>query len=278
MEINDMMNSLQDCTTLNNGIKMPWLGFGVNRIHSGIPMQKAIKNALDAGYRSFDTAALYLNEKSFGDSLKRIGIHREEIFISSKLWTMSQSYDATLKAFNKTKKNLSVEYIDLYLINSPVTKFDEAWRALEKLYNDGQIKAIGVSNFNISHLESIKLISEVVPAINQVEFHPWLTQEKLLDYCQKNGIQLEAWSPLSRGEILKEKTLLTLGTKYGKTTAQIILRWDLQQNVVAIPKSIHKDRIIENTNIFDFKLSEEDMLAISSLNLNKRWMWSYGMN
>ncbi|PKM50360.1 MAG: aldo/keto reductase [Firmicutes bacterium HGW-Firmicutes-7] len=271
------MNSLQDCTTLNNGIKMPWLGFGVNRIHSGFPMQKAIKNALEAGYRSFDTATLYLNEKSLGDALKNIDIPREELFITSKLWTMSQSYSATLKAFEKSKKNLSVDYIDLYLINSPVTKYDEAWRAMVELYHTGQIKAIGVCNFNISHLEHLQSISEVIPAVNQVEFHPWLTQEKLLEYCQKNEIQMEAWSPLARGEVLKEKTLLALGKKHKKTSAQIILRWALQQKVVTIPKSVHKEWIFENTNIFDFNLSDEDMLAISSLNINKRWMWSYGM-
>lgn len=271
-----MINSLQDCTTLNNGVKMPWIGLGLNLVHPGIPMKRAIKSALDAGIRSFDSSRQYMNEKSLGETLKDIGIPREEVFITAKLTNSNQTASATFKAVEKSKKNLRVDYIDLFLVNNSSTRYDETWRTLETLYKEGQIKAIGVSNFNITHLKYLQSICEIVPAVNQVEFHPWFTQEKLLAYCQENGIQMEAWGPLARGEILDNKIIKGLAKKYGKTPAQIILRWDLQKKVVTIPKSTHSSRILENTNIFDFNLADEDILEISKLNRNKRWMWSYG--
>lgn len=271
-----MINSINDFTVLNNGIKMPWLGLGVNNI-KGINVTKAINYALSAGYRSIDTATMYGNEAGVGKAIKESSIPREEIFITTKLWTSTQNEKAVLKAFDKSRKNLDSDYIDLYLINSPVHNYAEAWSTMTDLYNKGLIKAIGVSNFNIQHLDTLKSISNVIPAVNQVEYHPWLTQEKLMEYCKNEGIQMEAWSPLCRGEILDDKTIISLSSKYGKTPAQIVLRWDLQNSVVTIPKSIKEKRIIENANIFDFNLSEEDILVINELNKNKRWMWSYGL-
>lgn len=271
-----MINNLNDCTTLNNGVKMPWLGLGVNRL-KGKFVINAARYALDAGYRSIDTATLYGNEEGVGIAIKESGIPREDIFVTTKIWTTMQNERAYLKAFDKSRKNLDLDYIDLYLINSPSQDYALVWKTITDLYDKGLIKAIGVCNFNIKHLDNLLSLSDIVPAVNQVEYHPWLTQEKLLEYCKEKGIQMEAWSPLCRGEVLEDKTLLSLSNKYGKTPAQIVLRWDLQNGVVTIPKSIKQKRIVENTDIFDFTILEEDMAIINQLNKNKRWMWSYGL-
>lgn len=271
-----MIDHISNYTTLNNDVKMPWLGLGVNNI-KGPSIGKAIKYALDAGYRSIDTATLYGNESGVGKAIKESHVPREEIFITTKLWTSTNNEQAVLKAFDKSRKNLDTDYIDLYLINSPVHNYAEAWHTMTSLYEKGLIRAIGVSNFNIQHLENLKSVSNIIPAVNQVEYHPWLTQEKLLEYCKKESIQMEAWSPLCRGEMIEDKTIISLSSKYSKTPAQIVLRWDLENGVVTIPKSVKEKRIIENANIFDFMLSQEDVQTINQLNKNRRWMWSYGL-
>lgn len=230
-----------------------------------------MKYAIQNGYRSIDTAALYGNEEGVGQAIKDSGVAREELFITTKVWNSDQGYESTLTAFEESRKKLDLDYIDLYLVHWPVKgKYKETWKALEKLYKDGLVKSIGVSNFKINHLEDLLKDSEVVPVVNQVEFHPLLNQQDLLEFCKSKKIQLEAWSPLMQGN-LDIPLLKELAEKYNKTNAQIVLRWDLQHEVITIPKSVHPKRIDENANIFDFELSNEDMQAIDSLNQNKRF-------
>ncbi|WP_067619125.1 aldo/keto reductase [Alicyclobacillus acidiphilus] len=260
-----------DTVTLNNGIEMPWFGLGVYKAQAGAEVEQAIQYALDAGYRHIDTAALYANEESVGAAIKASGIPRESIFVTTKVWNTDQGYDSTLQAFETSLRKLDMEYVDLYLVHWPIKgKYKDTWRALEQIYKDGRAKAIGVSNFNIHHLNDLMMDSEIVPSVNQVEYHPFLTQEDLHEFCKQHNIQLEAWSPLMRGD-LNHPTLVELANKYGKTVAQIVLRWDLQNEVITIPKSVHQARIIENAQIFDFELSSEDMRLISSLNRNHRY-------
>lgn len=265
------IRSITDAAVLNNGVRMPWLGLGVFQVADGEEVINSVRWALEAGYRSIDTAAGYQNETGVGTAIKESGIPREELFITTKLANKDQGYESTLKAFEESRRKLGVDYIDLYLIHWPGRdKYKETWRAFEKLYNEGYIRAIGVSNFQIHHLESLKESSGIIPAVNQVEFHPLLTQKELLAYCKREGIQLEAWSPIMKGN-LDLPILQDLAAKYGKTPAQIVLRWDLQLGVVTIPKSVRKERILENADIFDFELSEEDMRAIDTLNKDHRF-------
>jgi diketogulonate reductase-like aldo/keto reductase len=219
-----------------------------------------------------DTATLYDNEEGVGIAIQESGIARHEIFITTKVWNTDQGYESTLNAFDLSMKKLGLEYLDLYLIHRPIKdQYIETWKAFEKLYKDGRVRAIGVSNFNISHLENLFVHSEIKPMVNQVEYHPRLTQQELHLYCKKHNIQLQqAWSPLMRGKLLENETMIQLGKKYNKTTSQVILRWDLQNEVVPIPKSTKASRIIENADIFDFNLSIEDMEQINSLNENRR--------
>jgi len=262
---------LADCTTLHNGVKMPWLGLGVWRVAEGNEVENAVKAAIKAGYRSIDTAAVYGNEEGVGKAIKEAGVPREELFITTKVWNADQGYDSTLQAFETSRKKLGLDYVDLYLVHWPVKgKYKDTWKALEKLYKDGVVRAIGVSNFQIHHLEDLMADSEVVPMVNQVEYHPLLTQEPLRAFCRDNQIQLEAWSPLMQGH-LDLPLLQELAQKYGKTPAQIVLRWDLQNGVVTIPKSVTESRIIENSQVFDFELSADDMGRIAALNQNKRF-------
>ncbi|MGC5325741.1 aldo/keto reductase [Brevibacillus sp. SYSU BS000544] len=250
---------------------MPWLGLGVWRVSEGNDVENSVKAAIKAGYRSIDTAAIYKNEEGVGKAIKESGVPREELFITTKVWNSDQGYESTLAAFEESRCKVGVEYFDLYLIHWPVVgKYTETWKALEKLYSDGLVRAIGVSNFKIHHLEDILADCQVKPMLNQVEYHPLLTQDELLTFCKKNEIQLEAWSPLMQGN-LDIPLLHELGKKYGKSPAQIVLRWDLQNGVVTIPKSITESRIIENSNVFDFELSADDMERISGLNQNKRF-------
>ncbi|HZG17565.1 MAG TPA: aldo/keto reductase [Candidatus Bathyarchaeia archaeon] len=266
-----MAQPLLESTTLNNGVKLPWLGLGVWRVKEGDEVISSVKHAIQSGYRSIDTAAVYGNEEGVGQAIKESGVAREELFITTKVWNSDQGYESTLQAFETSRKKLGLEYIDLYLIHWPVKgKYVETWKALEKLYKDGLVRAIGVSNHQIHHLQDIMEASEIVPAVNQVEFHPLLTQKELLGFCKDKGIQLEAWSPLMQGN-LDVPLLAELAEKYQKTPAQIVLRWDLQNGVVTIPKSITPHRIEENSNIFDFTLSAEDMEKIDALNQNKRF-------
>ncbi|WP_102346138.1 aldo/keto reductase [Bacillus sp. Marseille-P3661] len=270
-----MINHIKDTTTLQNGVNMPWLGLGVFKVEEGPDLVQAVKTAIVHGYRSIDTAAIYGNEQGVGEGIvagiRETGITREDLFITSKVWNDDLGYDATIKAFDTSLTKLGLSYLDLYLIHWPVEgKFAEAWRALETLYAEGKVKAIGVSNFHIHHLEELMKNASILPMVNQVERHPRLTQKELLQYCQQNGIQLEAWSPLMQGQILDHTVLVSIAQKYKKSTAQIILRWNLQNNVVIIPKSIREQRIIENSNLYDFELTIEEMEQIDSLNQNKR--------
>lgn len=266
-----MVKSLQDVTTLHNGVEMPWFGLGVYLSEEGQEVIDAVKAAIKAGYRSIDTAAFYKNEEGVGQAIKEAEVPREELFITTKVWNTDQGYESTLAAFNESLKKLDLDYVDLYLVHWPVKgKYKETWKALETLYKEGKVRAIGVCNFQIHHLEDLLADAEIAPMVNQVECHPRLSQKELLSYCQEHNIQLEAWSPLGRGKMLDDPTLQELATKYRKTIAQVILRWDLQTGIVTIPKSVKEQRIIENANIFDFELSKADMDIIDSLNRDKR--------
>ncbi|MDM5197887.1 aldo/keto reductase [Fictibacillus enclensis] len=266
-----MIKSISDTTVLHNGVRMPWLGLGVYKAEDGQEVINAIQYALEAGYRSIDTASFYKNEEGVGQALMESGVPREELFITTKVWNTEQGYETTLQSFEESRKKLALDYVDLFLVHWPVSgKYKDTWRALEHLYKDGKVKAIGVCNFEIHHLEDLLGDCEIVPMVNQVEFHPRLTQKELLSYCKDKNIQLEAWRPLLKGEIFDEPVLVELAKKYEKTVAQVILRWDLQNGVVTIPKSVNKERIYQNSDIFDFELSREDMEQIDTLNTNHR--------
>ncbi|MCC2930728.1 glyoxal/methylglyoxal reductase [Bacillus sp. LBG-1-113] len=266
-----MATSLKDTVKLHNGVEMPWFGLGVFKVENGSEATESVKAAIKNGYRSIDTAAVYKNEEGVGIGIKESGVAREELFITSKVWNEDQGYDTTLAAFEKSLERLQLDYLDLYLIHWPgKDKYKDTWRALEKLYKDGKIRAIGVSNFQVHHLEELLKDAEIKPMVNQVEFHPRLTQKELRDYCKAQGIQLEAWSPLMQGQLLDNDVLTQIAETYNKSVAQVILRWDLQHEVVTIPKSIKEHRIIENADIFDFELSQEDMDKIDALNQDER--------
>ena len=266
-----MINNLQDTTILHNGVKMPNFGLGVYKSQDGEEVINAIHYAVKAGYRSIDTASLYFNETGVGEAIKQCGLPREELFITTKVWNSDQGYESTLAAFEESMKKLDLEYLDLYLIHWPVKeKYKDTWRALEKLYKDGRVRAIGVSNFHQHHLEDLMSVAQVKPMVNQVELHPFLSQVELRAYCQSEGIAIEAWSPLARGRVLQDPTLAEIAAKYNKSIPQIVLRWDLQHGIITIPKSVHEQRIIDNADIFDFELSVEDMKKIDSLNRNER--------
>lgn len=266
-----MPTSIKDTVTLANGVEMPWFGLGVYKVQEGKEVISSVKAALECGYIHIDTATLYQNEKGVGQAVRASGIPREQLFITSKVWNDDQGYESTLKAYETSLKNLQMDYLDLYLIHWPVRgKFKDTWRAMEKLYKEGRVRAIGVSNFHVHHLKELLKEAEIKPMVNQIEYHPHLTQKEVHEFCKKEGIQLEAWSPLKRGTLLDEPTLVEIGQKYGKTAAQVILRWDLQNEVVTIPKSVKPHRIKENADIFDFRLSSEDMAKINALNKNER--------
>ncbi|WP_281364060.1 aldo/keto reductase [Thermoactinomyces mirandus] len=251
---------------------MPWLGLGVWKAQVGEEVENAVKAALKTGYRSIDTAAVYKNEEGVGNALAEAEVPREELFITTKVWNDDQGYETTLKAFEESRRKLGLEYIDLYLIHWPVKgKYKETWKAMEKLYKEGLVRAIGVSNFHIHHLKDLISEAEIKPMVNQVEFHPYLTQQELLSFCKEEQIQMEAWSPLMQGEFVRVDLLKELAEKYGKTPAQIVLRWDLQHGVVTIPKSVKAHRIQENADLFDFELSREDMNCLDGLNRNHRF-------
>lgn len=270
-----MINNLQAITTLNNGVNMPWFGIGVFKVEEGQELVNAVKFAIMHGYRSIDTAAIYGNEQGVGqgirEGLKEEGISREELFVTSKVWNSDLGYESTIAAYETSLTILGLDYLDLYLIHWPVEgKYKEAWRALETLYKEGRVKAIGVSNFQVHHLEELMKEAEIKPMVNQVEYHPRLTQKEVLAFCKENGIQLEAWSPLMQGQLLDHPVLEEIAMKYKKSIAQVILRWDLQNGVVTIPKSTKEHRIVENSTIFNFELSNEDMERIDELNQNHR--------
>ncbi|RIW38796.1 aldo/keto reductase [Bacillus salacetis] len=269
------MNMLQSTTQLSNGIQMPLLGLGVFKVEEGPELVHAVNTAIKHGYRSIDTAAIYGNEEGVGRGIREgtqeAGINRSDLFITSKVWNDDLGYEETLAAFEQSLEKSGLDYLDLYLIHWPVEgRYIDAWKALEKLYKDGKIKAVGVSNFQIHHLKTLLMEAVIKPMVNQVELHPRLTQKTLLAFCEKNNIQLEAWSPLMQGEILGHPVLQEIGEKYTKTAAQVILRWHLQNQIVVIPKSTKEKRIIENASVFDFELTEPDMRKIDGLNQDHR--------
>ncbi|MFD2079194.1 Aldo/keto reductase [Actinopolymorpha cephalotaxi] len=259
--------------TLNNGVQMPQLGFGVWQVPDE-DATAAVRTAIEVGYRSIDTAAIYGNEEGTGKGLAESGVAREELFVTTKLWNGEQGYDTTLAAFEESLRRLKLDYVDLYLIHWPVPsqdKYVDTWKAFEKLYADGRARSIGVSNFNPHHLRRLFADTTVVPALNQIELHPYLIQEELRAFDSEHGIATEAWSPLAQGgELLKDAEINTLAEKYGKTPAQIVLRWHIQLGNVVIPKSVTPSRIAENFDLFDFELSATDLGTITSLNRNER--------
>lgn len=270
-----MAQHLQDRTILQGGVSMPWVGLGVFQVEDGEGLVQAVKSAIAHGYRSIDTAAVYANERGVGqavtEAMAENKLAREELFITSKVWNADLGYEETLAAYDASLEKLGLEYLDLYLIHWPVKgKYKESWRALETLYRAGRVKAIGVSNFQIHHLEDILQDAEVQPMVNQVELHPYLSQQALRSFAQAHGIQIEAWAPLMQGQLLNQPVLAEIAASHGKSVAQIILRWDLQHGIVTIPKSTREQRIIENASLFDFELSQGDMDRIDGLNRDQR--------
>lgn len=259
--------------TLNNNLKMPQLGFGVWQVED-TQATEAVAKALETGYTSIDTAMIYKNEIGVGKALKEAKVPREDLFITTKVWNSDQGYDNTLRAFDESLERLGLDYVDLYLIHWPTPEFDtyiDTYKAMEKLYNDGRVKAIGVCNFEIEHLERLLAECDVTPVLNQVECHPYLAQNELKEFCAKHNIFVEAWSPLDQGgEVLQDETIKKIAETHGKTPAQAVLRWHLQNNTIAIPKSVTPSRIEENFNVFDFELTADEMEQINALNKNRR--------
>jgi diketogulonate reductase-like aldo/keto reductase len=257
---------------LNSGTSIPQLGFGVWQIREGGEARQAIQWALEAGYRHIDTAQAYYNETSVGEAVRRSGIPRDRLFITTKLWNANVREGTTPQAFDDSLRRLDMEYVDLYLIHWPVDGFERAWLDMETIYRDGRAKAIGLSNFKVRHLERILEIGSVVPAANQMEFNPQMQDDGILSMCREKGIAFEAWSPLGSGKLSADKLRRAgeIGAQYGKSGQQAILRWVLQKGIVVFPKSTHRERILENAALFDFELSEADMRAFDGMNENKR--------
>ena len=259
--------------TLNNGLEIPQLGYGVWKIPDE-EAKNAVEQALEAGYRLIDTAKIYRNEVGVGKALAASNVPREELFITTKLWNADQGYENTLKAFDESLEKLGLDYVDLYLIHWPTPMYDtyvESYKALETIYKDGRAKAIGVCNFDIEHLQRIINECEVIPTVNQVECHPYLQQTELKAFCKEHGILFEAYSPLMNGtKVLHDPVIQEIANQYGKTPAQVILRWHLQSDVVAIPKTVTPSRMDENLNVFDFELSDADLNKIATLERNER--------
>ncbi|MBS4221822.1 aldo/keto reductase [Lederbergia citrea] len=263
--------------TLNNGVEMPILGFGVFQMTDPKECEQAVYEALMAGYRLIDTAASYLNEEAVGRAIKRSGVAREELFITTKLWVQDTGYDGTKKAFAKSLERLQLDYLDLYLIHQPFGDVHGSWRAMEELYGKGKIRAIGVSNFHPDRLIDLIIHNEVIPAVNQVETHPFNQQIENAKFLKENNVQIESWAPFAEGKnnIFQNEILVSIAEKYNKSVAQVILRWLTQREVVAIPKSVRKERIVENFNIFDFEISQADMENISTLDTKESLFFSH---
>lgn len=251
---------------LNNGVEMPILGFGIYQVDPS-ETENIVSNALQVGYRSIDTAAAYMNEEGVGQAIKQSGIPRKELFITTKLWIQDAGYEHAKKAFEKSMKKLQLDYLDLYLIHQPFSDYYGSWRAMEELYKEGRIRAIGISNFQPDRVLDLIQHNEIVPAINQIETHPFNQQVSTQQFLKDNGVQIESWGPFAEGRdnIFHNEILKTIGEKYNKSIAQVILRWMVQRDVVVIPKSVRKERMAENYNVFDFELTSTDMEAIKAL-------------
>lgn len=271
---------LESKIKLNNGAEIPVLGLGVWKMREGREVENAVLRALEAGYRHIDTAKIYGNEAGVGRAISASGVPRAEIFVTTKLWNEDQGYDSAFAAIDGSLGRLGLDYVDLYLVHWPyadrskkLDKREETWKAMEEIYKSGKARAIGVSNYTIEHLEEMKNYASVMPAANQVEFHPFLFQKNLLDYCKRNGIVLEAYSPLMHGQKMDDARITAVAKKHGKTNAQALIRWSLQCGCVVLPKSTHKERILENANVFDFELDEADMAVFRSLDDGLRTCW-----
>ena len=266
-----MKLTLQSTKTLHNGVEMPRLGLGVYKMTNPEESIQAMTTALQVGYRAIDTASLYGNEKEVGESVRTSGVKREDVFVTTKVWNSDQGYDQTLRAFETSLENLGFDYLDLYLTHWPVLEtFKDTYRAIERLYDEKLIRATGVSNHHQHHLEEIFAKANVKPMVNQIELSPRLTQYDLRTFCADNQIAVTSWSPLARGGLLDEPSLMRMANKYGRTPAQIIIRWHLQHGLIVIPKSVTPERIVSNADVYGFVLSFEDMKNIDSLNLNER--------
>jgi 2,5-diketo-D-gluconate reductase A len=263
--------------TLNNGVEMPILGFGVFQIQDENECEQAVYDAIMAGYRLIDTAASYLNEEAVGRAIKRSGVPREELFITTKMWVQDAGYESTKKAFANSLERLQLEYLDLYLIHQPFGDVYSSWRAMEELYSDGKVKAIGVSNFHPDRLVDLILHNEVVPAVNQVETHVFNQQIESQNIMKENNVQIESWGPFAEGKnnMFGNEILVSIAEKHNKSVAQVVLRWLTQRGVVAIPKSVRKERMVENFNIFDFELNQEDLEKIATLDTKESLFFSH---
>ena len=256
---------------LSNGVKIPTIGFGTYKLQNeNDEVSNIVKEAINAGYRSIDTASFYNNEEGVGKGIKESGVAREELFITTKVWIDDDKYEDTIKSFNSSLNKLGLDYIDLYLVHWPTENIKETWKAIEDLYKDNKVKAIGVCNCTVKQLEEIIGFSEINPMVNQVEIHPNRSEKDLLRVCKRHNIVVQAWSPIMRGQLASNSIIKDLAKKYNKSEAQIILRWHLQNNVIAIPKTSNLNRIKENMDIFDFTISKDDMEKIDSLNKNER--------
>ena len=260
---------------LHNGYAMPQLGLGVYKAEDGKSAIDSVLWALEAGYRHIDTAMIYKNEKSVGDAIKSSSVDRKDIFLTTKLWNDDIRAKKAKEAFYKSLELLSTDYVDLYLLHWPAKSFEDSWTVLEELYKEGLIKAIGVSNFNKCHFDSLEKTATIVPMVNQIETHPYFQNQELIDYCLSKKIEITAWSPIGGSwkdaNVLEDKNIEAIAKKHNKTIAQIIIRWHIDRNLVVIPKSVRKERIIQNFNIFDFKLDSEDMKVMKSLDKNRRF-------
>ena len=264
--------NITSTTKLNNGIEMPTLGFGVFLSPPGDETKNAVRWAIEAGYIHLDTATVYENEQDVGNAIKESGVAREKLFVTTKLWNSDMRANRQLKAFDESLERLQMDYVDLYLVHWPVENFVESYLLLEEIYASGKAKAIGVSNFQTHHMDKLLSKAKIVPAVNQIELHPYLTQETVRKYCAEKGIVIEAWSPIGGqgNDVLQNPVITGIASKYGKSAAQVIIRWHLQQGIVVIPKSVRKPRIEENRNVFDFELTADEIAAIAKLNINRR--------
>jgi 2,5-diketo-D-gluconate reductase A len=262
---------------LNNGVEMPILGFGVYQMTDANECEQSVYDALLTGYRLIDTAASYLNEEAVGRAIKRSGVAREELFITTKLWVQDTGYERTKKAFERSLQRLQLDYLDLYLIHQPFGDVYGSWRAMEEMYREGKIRAIGVSNFQMDRLIDLIIHNEVTPAVNQIETHPFCQQIESAQFMKEHNVQIESWGPFAEGRnnIFQNEVLVSIAEKYNKSVAQVVLRWLTQREVVVIPKSVRKERIIENFNIFDFELSQADMERIATLDTKQSLFFSH---